>query len=57
MTETSRTSTNATAARPSVAIIGAGVCGLGIGWRLAQAGCQVDVFDKGEAGRGATARY
>ncbi len=60
MTKTSGTSTstrpaaNAGAARPSVAIIGAGVCGLGIGWRLAQAGCQVDVFDKGEAGRGAT---
>jgi glycine oxidase len=51
MTETTHRST---AARPSVAIIGAGVCGLGIGWRLAQAGCQVDVFDKGEAGRGAT---
>ncbi len=62
MTETSKTSTSAGtspaarpgAARPSVAIIGAGVCGLGIGWRLAQAGCRVDVFDKGEAGRGAT---
>ncbi len=54
MTETSTSSTSPGAARPSVAIIGAGVCGLGIGWRLAQAGCQVDVFDKGEAGRGAT---
>jgi glycine oxidase len=30
------------------------VCGLGIGWRLAQAGCAVEVFDRGEAGRGAT---
>ena len=40
--------------KPSVAIVGAGVCGLGIGWRLAEAGCRVDVFDKGEAGRGAT---
>ena len=37
---------------PTVAIIGAGVCGLGIGWRLASAGCPVDVFDRGEAGRG-----
>ena len=37
-----------------VAIIGAGVCGLGIGWRLAQAGCTVDVFDRGEAGHGAS---
>ncbi|MCH8038542.1 MAG: glycine oxidase ThiO [Proteobacteria bacterium] len=58
MTETSETSTSPGTrpggARPSVAIIGAGVCGLGIGWRLAQAGCPVDVFDKGEAGRGAT---
>ncbi len=39
---------------PRVAIIGAGVCGLGIGWRLAQAGCAVDVFDKGAAGHGAS---
>ena len=30
------------------------MCGLGIGWRLADAGCEVDVFDKGEAGHGAT---
>jgi glycine oxidase len=28
-------------------IIGAGVIGLGIGWRLAAAGCRVHVFDKG----------
>ena len=39
---------------PPVAIVGAGVCGLGIAWRLAQAGRAVEVFDKGEAGRGAT---
>ena len=39
---------------PRVAIVGAGVCGLGIGWRLAEAGARVDVFDRGEAGRGAT---
>jgi hypothetical protein len=25
-----------------------------IAWRLAQAGCKVDVYDKGEAGRGAS---
>jgi len=37
-----------------VAIIGAGVAGLGIGWRLARAGCRVTVVDRGEAGRGAT---
>jgi glycine oxidase len=59
MTETSQTSskssaTNAGAARPRVAIIGAGVCGLGIGWRLAQAGCEVAAYDKGEAGHGAS---
>ncbi len=40
--------------RPRVAIVGAGVCGLGVGWRLAQAGCAVDIFDKGEPGRGAS---
>lgn len=37
-----------------VAIVGAGVCGLGIGWRLAKAGCHVEVFDRGEAGHGAS---
>jgi len=41
-------------ARPTVAVVGAGICGLGIGWRLAAAGCRVDVFDSGEAGRGAS---
>jgi glycine oxidase len=35
-------------------MIGAGVIGLGIAWRLAQAGCTVTVYDKGEAGRGAS---
>lgn len=39
---------------PSIAIAGAGVCGLAIAWRLARAGCSVTVYDKGEAGRGAT---
>lgn len=28
--------------------------GLAIGWRLAAAGCRVDVFDRGEAGHGAS---
>ena len=37
-----------------IAIIGGGVCGLGIGWRLAQAGRAVTVFDRGAAGWGAT---
>jgi glycine oxidase len=40
--------------RPKTVIIGAGVIGLGIAWRLAQAGCKVDVYDKGEAGHGAS---
>src|SRR5260221_3027787 len=39
---------------PSVAVIGGGVIGLAIGWRLAAAGCAVDVFDKGAAGRGSS---
>jgi glycine oxidase len=30
------------------------VIGLGIAWRLAQAGCAVTVFDRGEAGHGAS---
>ena len=40
--------------RPRVAVIGAGICGLGIGWRLAEAGCQVDVFERDLAGRAAS---
>lgn len=40
--------------RPRVAIVGGGVIGLAIAWRLAKAGCPVDVFEAGEAGRGAT---
>jgi glycine oxidase len=35
-------------------VIGAGVVGLGVAWRLAQAGCAVSVFDRGEAGHGAS---
>ncbi len=41
-------------ARPRVAVVGAGVMGLAIGWRLAQAGCAVEIFDSGEAGLGAS---
>ena len=40
--------------RPRVAIIGAGVIGLSIGWRLAASGCPVDIFERGEAGHGAS---
>jgi glycine oxidase len=39
---------------PKVAIIGAGVIGLGIAWRLAARGVAVEVFDRGAAGAGAS---
>ena len=39
---------------PNVAIIGAGVIGLAIAWRLAQRGAKVTIFDKGVAGSGAS---
>jgi glycine oxidase len=42
------------AACPKTVVIGAGVMGLGIAWRLAQAGCPVTVYDKGAAGGGAS---
>ncbi|MGY0792052.1 glycine oxidase ThiO [Azospirillum argentinense] len=41
-------------AKPTVAVVGAGVIGLSIAWRLAAAGCRVEVFDRGAAGRGAS---
>jgi glycine oxidase len=41
------------ARRPRIAIIGAGIVGLGIGWRLA-ARAEVVVFDRGAAGMGAS---
>jgi glycine oxidase len=40
--------------KPKTAIIGGGVIGLGIGWRLAQACCPVEIFERGEAGKGAS---
>jgi glycine oxidase len=40
--------------KPKVVIIGAGVVGLGIAWRLAARGALVEVFDRGAAGAGAT---
>ncbi len=39
---------------PKVAIIGGGVIGLSVGWRLAQAGCRVDVFERHRTGQGAS---
>src|SRR5215216_1298274 len=39
---------------PDVVIVGAGVIGLGIAWRLAQRGAAVTVFDQAAAGAGAT---
>lgn len=37
-----------------IAIVGGGVCGLAVGWRLAQAGRAVTVIERGKAGQGAT---
>jgi glycine oxidase len=41
------------ASRPRVVIIGAGVVGLGVGWRLASRAA-VTIFDRGKAGGGAS---
>jgi len=38
----------------TVAVIGAGVIGLGVAWRLAMQGASVVVFDRGAAGSGAS---
>lgn len=37
-----------------IVIVGGGICGLSIGWYLARAGRPVTVFERGEAGKGAT---
>ncbi len=37
-----------------IVIVGGGLAGLGIGWRLVQAGRSVTVLDRGRAGRGAS---
>ena len=44
----------AIAGKLNIAVIGAGVIGLGIGWRLAARGASVAVFDRGAAGAGAS---
>ena len=54
MTASSTAFSFGTSVKPRVAVIGGGVIGLSIGWRLALAGCPVDVFDAGTAGRGAS---
>ena len=46
--------TDPPASGPKTIVIGAGVIGLSIAWRLAQTGCPVTVYDKGAAGRGAS---
>ena len=38
----------------NIVIIGAGVAGLGIGWKLALAGANVTILERAQAGRGAT---
>ena len=40
--------------KPIVVIVGAGVVGLGLGWRLAQRGADVSLFDRAVAGSGAS---
>lgn len=37
-----------------IVVIGAGVAGLSIGWRLRQAGAEVTILDRAQAGQGAT---
>jgi glycine oxidase len=41
-------------AAPAIVVIGAGVIGLAVGWRLAQRGAAVTVLDRGAAGMGAS---
>lgn len=37
-----------------IVIIGGGIAGLSVGWRLAKAGCQVEVLERAQPGRAAT---
>lgn len=39
---------------PRVAIVGGGVCGLGVGWQLARRGAEVTLFERDEPARAAT---
>jgi glycine oxidase len=48
------TSLVSSSSAPKTVIVGAGVIGLAIAWRLAQAGCRVTIYDRGEVGRGAS---
>ena len=41
-------------ASKDILIVGGGVIGLAVGWRLAEAGRRVAIFERGEAGRGAS---
>ncbi len=46
---------NSSTHRPAVAIIGGGVIGLSLGWRLLEAGCRVTLVERNpETGRGAS---
>ncbi len=47
-------STSSSAQRPDVVIVGAGVIGLSVAWRLAQRGAAVTVLERGRAGGGAS---
>jgi glycine oxidase len=46
--------TRNTAGARTIAIVGGGVIGLSIGWRLAAAGLRVSIFERDSAGHGAT---
>jgi len=45
---------NTTSNKPSVAVVGGGVIGLSCAWRLARAGCTVDVYERDRAGGAAS---
>lgn len=47
-------STDLNPARSRIAIIGGGIIGLSIGWRLAQAGLSVDLFERDQVGQSAS---